>query len=592
MIYENLSVPRWLEEGIKPNHKGSRLEKLIYGGDTETVKGKPNSLQFYSEDIACSDIIFCSERDARRKFLKWCAGRKRRVQHVIYIHNLAFDLIELLWGEHENLIANGGEFWFDSDGFRIRGIYGAPTYCELRKGSDISIVLADSFSFYRGSLAQAAALYCPELPKLRRPVDLGQKRYGPKSTEFVEYAMRDAQVTYHIGCAIEGLHREFDLKQCVSVADLAARVFRHRFLDYTMPQPTSDILYASLDAYHGGKNNLTVPAGFYRGVSGIDISSAYPAAMHDMPAFSQGKLYKRFKRARGRITRVPEFGVYCVTGTVETCRWPCVFDHAFKALSGSIDGTWVQGWEVNEALSSGELRISRVHGYYYDAEHDIQAPALRAFCDDFYMRKQTEKDKIRRYGYKLILNSISGKFIQTRKKTLKAYVDADTKEVHSASELAAGGMFHPFIAAAITAHTRARIHRLEHRYEALHTATDGIFTQRTLQDDVCIGDATRLGELTNDAEGELLIVRNKCYIMYGESGEKHSLAFPGKKISKYALHGFQGDVHDLERLVQTGKRTYTVIRPNKLKSSIARGLVPNDFLERTMTLNVGDISCH
>jgi DNA polymerase type B, organellar and viral len=590
MIYESLRIPKWLESGIKPNHRGSRVDKIIYGGDTETVHGKPNSMQFYSEDIACNDMIFCDEKDARKKFLKWCSTRKRKVQHVVYVHNLAFDLIEFLWGTHERLIENSGEFDFSADGFTIRGIYGAPTFCTLRKGDDICVHLCDSFSFYRGSLAQAAMLYCPELPKLRRPLDIGKRKYTASSTAFVEYAMRDAQVTYHIGKSIEALHHEFDLKQCVSIADMAARIFRHRFLTYTIPQPTTEIVHASLDAYHGGKNNLTVEPGWYRGVKGIDISSAYPDAMRNMPAFSDGSLYRPFRSLRGKnVKRVPEFGVYSVSGKVDACKWPCVFDHSFKRVQGGIDCIWLAAAELNEGLRSGELHASKVIGTYYDAEADVTAPALRGFCDDFYARKQNEKDKIRRYGYKLILNSISGKFIQTRKRTLKTYVDCDTLDVGSASELVAGGMFHPFIAASITAHTRARIHQLEHKYEALHTATDGIFTQRRPDRDVVSGDATKLGQLTQDAHGELLIVRNKCYIMYDKSGAKKSKAYRGKRISKYALHGFQGSVYDLERMVKTGARRYKVNKPNRLKEALARGLTPNEFVEREMNLNVGEI---
>jgi DNA polymerase type B, organellar and viral len=590
MIYESLQLPKWLEKGIKPNHRGSRVDKLIYGGDTETVNGKPNSMQFYSEDIACNDMIFCDETDAREKFFRWCDKRKRKTQHVVYIHNLAFDLIEFLWGKHERLIENNGEFDFSSNGYTVRGIYGAPTFCTLRKGDDICVHLCDSFSFYRGSLAQAAMLYCPELPKLRCPVDLGTRRYTASSTAFTEYAMRDAQVTYHIGRAIEALHHEFDLKQCVSIADMAARIFRHRFLSYTIPQPTIDVIAASLDSYHGGKNNLTVEPGMYKGVSGIDISSAYPHAMRDMPSFSYGALYRDYVSKRGRVARVPPYGVYCVTGKVAPCRWPVVFSHGFKSLRGSIESVWIQGFELNEALDSGELHATKIIGTAYDAEKDIVPSALRTFCEDFYQRKQGEKDKVRRYGYKLILNSVSGKFIQTRKRTLKAYVNMDTMEVGTAAELVAGGMFHPFIASAITAHTRARIHRLEHTYEALHTATDGIFTQRQPGRDVVSGDATKLGQLTQDASGDLLIVRNKCYIMYDKRGAKPSKAFRGKKISKFALHGFQGSVHDLERLVKSGRRTYTVNKPNRLKESLARGLTPNEFLKREMNLNVPPIA--
>jgi len=568
------------------------MDKIIYGGDTETVNGKPNSIQFYSEDVACNVILFVNEHTARSKFLKWCSKLQPRVLHVIYFHNLDFDLIELLWGMHEKLKENGSEFSFSAGGFDIRGIYGSPTFCTLREGSHRSIYLVDSFSFYRGSLAQAATLYCPTLPKLRRPMGLGSKRYTRASDTFVEYAMRDAQVTFHIGKAIEELHSEFDLKQCISIADMAARIFRHRFLSYTIPQPSQDVIYASLDAYHGGKNNLAAEPGWHEGVHSIDISSAYPHAMRDLPAFSNSKLYRTY-RGTSKTRRVPDYGMYCVSGSVHDCQWPVLFDHSFKPLRGAFDSVWIQGLELNEALRSGELRVRKMHGYLYDSDRDNQAPGLREFVNDFYRRKQDEKDKVRRYGYKLILNSISGKFIQTRKRTLTTYVDVDNKTVSEAGELVAGGMFHPFIAAAITAHTCARRHRLEQHDRALHTATDGIFTPRkpALSGDFrVVKKATELGSLENDANGELLLIRNKCYILYSDDGTIESAAFKGKRIAKFALHGFQGRVADLERLVATGRRTYTVNRPNKLGESIKRGLTPNEFRERQMTLRVGPLA--
>jgi hypothetical protein len=133
---------------------------------------------------------------------------------------------------------------------------------------------------------------------------------------------------------------------------------------------------------------------------------------------------------------------------------------------------------------------------------------------------------------------------------------------------------------------------LEHHYQALHTATDGIFTQR--RPDVSgkhrvVEKAARLGDLTHEAKGDLVIVRNKCYVLYGKSGDESTI-FPGKKITKYALHGFQGSVQTLERLIATGERKYTVDKPNKLRESVQRGLTPNQWRKREMNLNVGAIS--
>jgi hypothetical protein len=561
------------------------MDRIIYGGDTETVNGEPNSLQFYSEHVACDDFYIVNKHTALKTFIQWCDKRKAHVEHIIYVHNLKFDLVEFLYGLHHKLVADGDEFRFSVGHWDISGVYGTPTFCRLSNSQRNRVVmLIDSFSFFRGSLAEGARLYCPKLPKLARPRNLGQHRYTARDSAFKAYAMRDAVVSYHIGSAIEDLHHEFDLKQCVSVADLAARVFRHRFLTYTIPQPTDDVICASLDAYHGGKNNLTVAPGWYLNTTGLDISSAYPHAMRNMPSFGYSKLYRRYKAAQ-RVKRVPEYGVYRVTGTVADCKWPALFDHDFSPLKGKFENVHIQGFELNEALRSGELKVAHVKGWYYDAEKDIQAPALREFCDDFYKRKETEKNAVRRFGYKLILNSISGKFIQTRKRALKAYVAIESEKITEARELVAGGMFHPFIAAAITAHTRARIHRLEHEYQAIHTATDGIMTLKRVTGLKEKG----LGALGCDAKGDLLLVRNKLYVMYGSDGKQESRAFAGKRILKYALHGFQGSVFDLERLIAQNKRKYQATHVNQLKESLKRGLQVNEFVKRDCNLKVGPL---
>lgn len=558
------------------------MDKYVYGGDAETKNGEPLSLQFYSEDCACDEIIFCNSQTAAKKFLDWCNRRRKHVQHVAYVHNLDFDLVEFLWGYHSKLIQPGGEFDFNVGKWHIKGVYGTPTFCTISNGKDTTIYLINSYSFFRGSLAKAAELFCPNLPKLKRPKGLGERSFNARDTEFCAYAMRDAEIAYHIGRVIERIHTEFDLTQCLSVADMAARIFRHRYLTYTIPQPSREVIEAALHSYHGGKNNLTVKPGWYENVTALDLSSAYPHAMHELPAFSNEKAYRRLRAKNARA--VPEFGVYRVSGTVAKCDWPVLFSHSFKPLSGKISQVAVQGYELNEALASGEFKSTRVDGWYYDTDKDNQAPAFRMFVEDFYQRKENEKDKVMRYMYKTILNSVYGKFIQTRKTSRVSYFDVDAGTCTTAAELVAGGMFHPFIASAITAHTRARIHQIEHRYNAMHTATDGIFTQARVR-----GELKRLGALTRENVGPLLLVRNKCYIHYSPDGETKSQAFKGKRIAKYALHGFQGTVHDLERLIATGRRKYTTNRPNRLRESLKRNLVPNLFVKREYTLKVGPL---
>jgi DNA polymerase type B, organellar and viral len=586
MIYSHVYIPRFIRDGIKPNHRGSRMDKLIYGADTETVNGRPNTIQFYSEDVACSDIFFVDEKSALKTFLNWCDRRRAHTLHVIYMHNLKFDLTELFYGKHHLLAGDGGDFEFTAYGWRITGVHGTPTFCRLTKHSR-SIALINSFSFYQGSLESAARLYCPDLPKLKHPKDLGSRRITPKDTDAVAYALRDAEITYHIGRAVEDLHREFEIRQALSIADLSATIFRHRFLSYVIPAPTSDIILAALDSYHGGKNNITVPAGWYRGSTGVDLSSAYPRGMHELPAFSDGRLYRRFKNHR-RVKRVPPYGIYRTAGTSSHCQWPVLFGHDFTPLRGDFNGVHIQGLEINEALDSGELKLSSLSGWYYDADRDRQAPALRAFVEDFYQRKEHATDPVRRHGYKIILNSLYGKFIQTRKDVLRDHYDIDTGKISESGDLIAGGLFQPFMASAITAHCRVKIHSLEHQYEALHTATDGIFTQKRVRGLPAKG----LGNPGVEVKGDLLLLRNKLYIVYGDKPQPKSVpsrAYPGKHILKYAKHGFQGSVFELERMAKSGRRSYRALHVNQLRESLSRGLQVNEFVKREMRLNVGVI---
>lgn len=582
-----------MRDGIGVSKKGSVVRKMIYGGDTETMRGQPISFQFYGENR--SDMIFIPDpAKATSIMLKWCKSLPSRALHVVYVHNLEFDMVSFFWDHREELVAHrSGEFDFEIDGWRVHGAYGSPTFCRLTdSGNNRVVMLVDSFSYYRASLAKAADVFCPDLPKLKAPDGLGEKMFKRNDEQFIEYAMRDSIIAYYIGLSLEKLHDEFDIGQTVSVADMAARIFRHKFMTKPIPQIDRAYIEIALSAYHGGKNLLSAEPGWYQQVTSIDISSAYPHAMHGFPSFYHEKLYRAW---RGRnVKQVPDLGVYVVSGRVKPCKWPCLFTHDFKPLlGGDVEGLCVAGYELNEAIRSGEFKASHVSGLFYDAEKDRDEPPLKAFVEDFYERKSTATDKPMRAMYKFILNSISGKFIQTRKNNRSSVITVDDDnssmlKVADEADLIAGGMFQPFIAALITAHTRARIHQIEHEYETIHTATDGVYTQHPVN---AKKFGTGLGSLSIEGIGDLLMLRNKTYVLYSDKpGDPDkpvkSQAFKDKYLVKYALHGFQGTVFDLERMVATGTRLYMTKKVNRLRASVLSGETPNEFVDKTFSLKV------
>jgi hypothetical protein len=603
MLFESLEIPQWLAlHGITPGMRSKHARKMLWGGDSETLEGPPISFQFYTQ-YSQQHIDIADPEYATNTFLNWCESLPTKWCHVVYVHNLGFDLVSFFWNVKRELIATtSGEFSFALESesgtiWEIEGTYGAPTYCIMAdEHRTRSIYLVDSWSYYQGSLAQAATQFCPHLPKLEAPKGLGHKRFTAADKHFAAYAMRDSEIAYFIGVHLEKLHEEFDITQSISVAQMASKVFKRHHVQAPIMLPDRTIIEASMYAYHGGKNNITVSPGYYRNVSSLDISSAYPDAMHSLPSFYHEELYTWYSARSfpGKTAfRVPDTGIYYVWGELKACPWPILFDAKFKRLkAGRVVKQATTGYELNEAIRSGEFKPTQIEGWYYDAEEDKSYPPMKDYVLDFYHRKEAEEDPPRRAMYKFLLNSLSGKYIQTRQKNRTPVFDLDAYDYVQVGDLTAGGLFHPFIAALITGHTRAKIHRIEHEIKAIHTATDGMFT-RVFPGKLASMCSKGLGALVNEAFGDLLLIRNKCYILYsdepGKKGAMPSRMLRGKWIIKYAKHGFQGDVYTMERLALTGARDYWVEKRNSLRDSENRGRVANNFERRPFKLAVEEI---
>lgn len=596
MILDALRIPQHLEEGIKPLKRGMQHHVEAIGVDTETVKGEPISFQFYSKSLGIEEIIFLKKgKDASRLFFAFLDSlpNTQNRHYVLFGHNLAFDMVSFFYDKHHRLREESikGETW---NGWKVEIVYAAVRFATFRKRSK-SITMIDTGAYFVTTLEKLAGIFSPSALKLVAPEGLGQRRFTSRDKHFVRYAMRDSEIAYSVGLFLLERHREWDVSLCVSGPHFASKVFRKHFLKKTIPLPPRKIIYAAMASYHGGKNNLTVKPGLYKNIYALDIKSAYPYAMASFPSFSNPDLYRAIS-GKGTPTRVPPFGIYKISGKTKQCRWPAIFTHNFKPIQGEFSGIWTTGFEFNEAIRTGEIETSEVFGYYYCAEMDKEPSPFKAYVNEFYQRKENAKEKAHREFNKLLMNALYGKFIQTRKMDGMADLtfDLDNSKLMIDSSVQAGGLFNPFIATLITGHTRAFIHALEHRFKALHTSTDGIQTQIKPSGLSKYGKAGALGSVAIEASGDCLILRNKLYIIYSrllakerrDPGIVRSMLFPGKRILKYALHGFHASVQTLEELWRTGTREYEYIKVNKLKESLRRKLAVNDFVTRRGTMKL------
>ena len=556
------------------------------------------SVQFYSDDFPqINACVFVNQKNVLDKTLRHLSKHCRTGRFTLYGHNLTFDLLSIFYPVKERLIAHNGLFDVTHREWDIDGIYGNTTFCRMRhRTRDLTVFIVDGYSWFQSTLARASRLVCPHLPKLRRIEGLGTKMFTAADDDFVQYAMRDAEVSYHIGKAVDSMHDEFDLNQCVSVADMSAKIFRQHYIHDSAPiwNVNREIMQGAFASYHGGKNNVVPGAApaWHSHIDAWDLSSAYPHAMTQCPPFSNPRLFVQNQIFSKRSQHFPDHAVYQISGTVASCDWPILYTADFKPIrGGKFEDIWLTGFELNEARRADEITLSKVKGHLYKTENDpVDETGLQRFVKDFYSLKQSATDEVRRSLYKVLLNSLYGKFIQMNEMESEGDAGIQWKP---------GPLFHPFLASLITGHTRAVMHRLEHQVQAIHTATDGVYCgSRNSPADGRFDWAPQSGLGSIESEGkdmELALLRNKLYVLYSKKqkgSQFHSFIRPNRFVMKYAKHGFQGGPKDLEEACVIGTRTYTVEKPNTLKTALKQGKVPNKFERKEITLNVDPITVH
>jgi hypothetical protein len=244
--------------------------------------------------------------------------------------------------------------------------------------------------------------------------------------------------------------------------------------------------------------------------------------------------------------------------------------------SGVFAG-WITGYELDGAIERGEFQLDSCYGWIMEGP---SGGSLSKYVDTFYEQKRNATDPTERTVSKLFLNSLYGKFFQKIPNGTVGSVDIETNEFITTDpeedyDWIAGGLYHPPIASLITGYVRAKIHRLEHRYESMMTSTDGFFA-RKLPDPGEIGN--ELGQLSAE-RGTLRIWRERLYVFDADDG---SVTF--------AMHGFRGNLETLRRIPMKAGNLYhymaRAVVTLKMSTRAMRGqrYAPGTFVEMPFDL--------
>lgn len=599
-VAERILKPDWWTISPLKRGRGKRAVSVIgFDSEQDTETATPMLFQFsrFGTADAVELVELGIDADPLAAFMRYVheTCTNKATEYIILGWNMAYEFTQIFARLPLDISAEP-EFVLD---YELRDVSGNAKarytltvandkryFVRIRNESTHrTVTFADGMAFYVTSLDKAAAML-----GLGRKLDMVTKKFTRRdlrSETFREYARQDAYLTRLIGENILDLHVDFDVTTCLTAPQFATKVFKHHFLDGTIPPPDPVLEQAGLYAYHGGKNGyyLAEPASIPN-IYAYDITSAYPEAMRQLPDVARSQWHWTLGYEKG------VHALWNIRADYRSCKYHGLQRHDGKwHETGPIEG-WTTSYELDAAIERGEIDVTDCEGWVMRGD---PGGALMAYVDTFFARKRKSKGA-EREASKLFLNSLYGKFFQkvplgivgsyaldeNGEFALDSYVTTDPSQEH---DYQAGGLYHPPIAALITGFVRAKIHRLEHKYDAIMTSTDGFFARRP-PDPADVG--TDLGSLTVE-RGHLRIWRERLYDF--APSRLHAIETRARPKHKFALHGFRGKLADLTRIpLRPGKYGYraTQMMTNKLARNAFGGTRyrPGTFVELAYILKL------
>ena len=634
-MIKSVRVPEHTKHGIRPALRDFPLAKnlRLFGADTETYKGLPHTLQI--NDGRETALFYVNSPDIFETFWHWLRPRMREGGvNICYFHYLNFDLRVLFAQYRKKMYEQFNEIIFHFDGnlnfldaapppgadcIKVKMLFGKVNCATISEGAYVAgkknifnpvvkLDILDSFAFTHTSLEKSLKMYGIDQNKLPRPDGIGVKRL--RSPEFEAYAKQDVVAERALGEKILAFHEEYKVRPSISISQFASRVFRRYFFekDGVIQFPPEGVVKAAEFSYHAGKNGLYIDRPqIIEDVYELDINSAFPYAMANLPQFVKGAYIETREY-------IPDLcGVYNISGEVLGGKYPLVYDHEFKPVAGKFSGVWTTGYELEKMKGSPYIFFKINGGHVWKPSH-YEKNSFKDYVEHFYaMKEKTPKASPYYNFYKIgMLNSLYGKLVSTielraidklppeqvildeltGKRIVADYrMDSATGDiVRVKREYKAGSLYNPFIASMITGKVRAMIYDMETKYQSLHTATDSVKTIFPVE------KVPGLGGHKIECFGRCYFFRNKLYLHFSKTFEycnhdKHdpTLLWDGEQhLCKSAFHGFKGPESmvfaNRKALMETHHIAYDYKHSVGLREGLKRGETPCDFIKREEVL--------
>lgn len=385
----------------------------------------------------------------------------------------------------------------------------------------------------------------------------------------VEYNQRDARITRLFVLTMKEKYEEFGAKLKSTIGSTALDLFYSRYY----PKPDHQIFKSDdidwmLGGYYGGRVEIFNTKPTHGSIHYYDFNSLYPSVMvgRDFPKLDRFKFRMGYDESAEGIAEV----LVSVPDGLSIPYLPVRSEFGLIFPTGRFKGRWTH-FEIREAQKYG-VKIEKV---FKSIEFTGVTRPFDDFVTDLYtarMESQKIKDTLMSDSAKLLMNNLYGKFAQGNEITyLKPY---DRKELRQGDQVLQDMVLRNQVkdypkhtnviwSAYVTAYGRDKLFRAMNQVEAigskmLYCDTDSVIFQgkspfKTSKD---------LGELKlEDTYSYAHFKLPKLYRL--DKGEEKTARAKGVPRNS-ALEFFEKGIAEFKR-------------PNKLRESLRRKLVPNEW---------------
>ncbi len=352
-------------------------------------------------------IVCRTIEDVSRTILKFL---RVKLLNLVVAHNLQFDIFFV---DKEIL---------EREGFQLKFIATRPCIFKYsrvynqKERKYTNLVFFDTLNYFKNNLEELGETF--SLPKLK--IDFN----NCTDEELEIYCKRDVDITYKIMSFILKMHREYSIKRlCISISQLSFNIFRKEFLKIRLKPPRHKyIMRLERESYRGGRTEVFRHGEYKdRELYYYDVNSMYPHVMREnrFPT-SVYALYRRenlkglsLDKIKHLIDKFLEEGklviVRCHVG--ENTNYPIIGVRDDERRL--IFPKWKDAVICTPEYLRCKDNITRIDEFVvYNSDY-----IFREFVTYFYDKRMSTEDPVMNLFYKLILNSLYGKFGQRRFKT-------------------------------------------------------------------------------------------------------------------------------------------------------------------------------